>query len=312
MATIPLEANNLRPLPAPPDLLGEYGKLQALKQQQAMAPLQQQAAQQQVQNSQLQGQGLQQENQIRERQIQDSQILGKISPQFIQKDASGKVTGYDYGGYFGAAASSGVSSQTLLPLQKAIYETTMAKANSGEAQLKLESSANQQAFNHLEGLRGTQDPTARQQLWSSALQWAQQNQQILGMDATKLPQQVPNDDGLTSLEAGLGMHAQMLDNATKLALQKKENLANDSDQAKLDYYKTHGGAPGVTQTDTDKFVSNWMQTKGLADTPANRLAAQQEYTKETKLAPAQIRVDALGNAREMQLSTQQTTIPCSI
>src|ERR1035437_6518022 len=53
MATIPLPALDIKPQGAPPDLLGEYGKLMQIKQQQAMAPLQQQLAQQQIQGGQL-------------------------------------------------------------------------------------------------------------------------------------------------------------------------------------------------------------------------------------------------------------------
>ena len=51
--SIPLLALQVKPPEPPPDLVGQYGRLLALKQQQQMAPLQQQEAQQSVQQGQL-------------------------------------------------------------------------------------------------------------------------------------------------------------------------------------------------------------------------------------------------------------------
>ena len=301
MGSIPLVALDSRPPADAPDLLGEYGKLQSMRHAQAMAPLEQQQAQQQIQNSQLQGQGLQQENEMRQRQIQDTQTLEKLSPQFIQKDANGKVIGYDYGGFFGSAASSGVSPQTLLPLQKSIYETTTAKANSGEAQLKLESSATQQAFEHIEGLRGTQDTAQRQQLWNSSLQWAQKNAQLLGIDASQLPQQAPDDNGLTSIEAGLGMHAQMIDNASKLAAANKSELDQEAEQQRIDFYKSNGGAEGISVEAQQQ--ADWL-SKHPGKGPSDYAIAMKKLVPAYNFSLQQ----SAGNATQPLNAGQQATV----
>ena len=53
MSSMPLPALDVRPAAPPPNMLEQYGQLMQLKHQQAMEPLQQQAAQQQVQSGRL-------------------------------------------------------------------------------------------------------------------------------------------------------------------------------------------------------------------------------------------------------------------
>lgn len=187
-----------------------------------------------LQTGQVERQGMQQDQQLRALQIEqqqlqlhDSQTLRQLSPNFITKGPDGKVTGYDYDGLFNTAAQAGVSPQTLATFQKSISDATLAKANVTKAELDNQGTLNNLAFQHLEGLRSTQDPAQRQQLWNSALQFAQQNAKSLQIDPTKLPQQAPDDNGLSVIEAGLGMHAQQITDAkTKSETNKNTAQAN--------------------------------------------------------------------------------------
>jgi hypothetical protein len=252
MATIPLPALHTAPIEQPPSPLAMYAQLmgiknqqQELQQRQAMAPLQQEQAQQAVQAGQL-------ENQQRQQQQQDVQTLRSLSPNFLTKDENGKVTGYDFNGLFNQAASSGVSPQTLAAFQKSISDATLARANATKAERENQQAVNAEAFNHLEGLRGAQDPAQRQQLWQSAVQWSMKNSAALGIDPGKFPTQAPDDNGLSALEASLGMHAQQIADAGKLAetdknvQQGKEASAKTAQtEAETKFYEQNGGAPGV-------------------------------------------------------------------
>ncbi|WP_047495675.1 hypothetical protein [Terriglobus sp. TAA 43] len=228
MATFPLPALSVSPPQQQQDPLERYGRLLQLKNLLQNAPLQQQALQQQVEGGQLQ---LNQQRQ----QMQDQQTLRSLSPKFIVKDESGKV-GYDFDGYLNAAASSGVRPETVAALQKSFNEGALTAANvkkTGLENAKLDienhTNLNNEAFSHLEGLRASQNPEQRQQLWDSALQWASKNAKALGIDPSKLPQQAPDDNYLGVIEASLGMHSQLISDALK----KSETRKNDSqaDQA---------------------------------------------------------------------------------
>src|ERR1700674_3790742 len=70
-----------------------------------------------MKSAMLQQQAMQQENQLRAMQLQDSQTIQKIAPNYIQKDDSGKITGYDYDGLTNGAISAGVRPASLAPLQ---------------------------------------------------------------------------------------------------------------------------------------------------------------------------------------------------
>lgn len=258
MATIPLVALDAKP-PASPDLLEQYGKLMSIQgmqqqnqQRAAMAPLQQQEAQQAVQQGGL-------DIQQKQQQLQDSQTLRSLSPNYIQKDASGKPTGYDYDGLFNAAAASGVSVPTLTNLQKSISDATLARANSTKAQLENESTLNTEAYNHIDGVRGLTDPTQRQQAWQNALQWAQTNGPAIKLNPQALPQQAPDDNTLTGLEASLGMHAQQIKDASAKATILKDtgqgNEANAAASASL--LKQY--APTLAQSATPQEYATKLQ-----------------------------------------------------
>jgi hypothetical protein len=185
--------------------------LMSIMHQRQMAPLQLQQAQQQVQAGQL-------ENQQRQLQMQDMMTLRKLSPQYVTKDDQGNVTGYDWDGFYKAAAGSGVNPNTLATVQKTVNEAQLARVNLSKAQLDQENEINKGAFERLEGLRGIQDPNQRQAAYMQALQWAKFKGAQVGNFPTVLP---PGDEGINQMEAMLGMHAQQLADA-KTAAETKE------------------------------------------------------------------------------------------
>lgn len=241
--------------PELPDYAGNFDRLAQLSNSLATGQLQRQGMQQEQEMNALNIQQKQQE-------VKDQQTLRTLSPNFITKDPSGKVSGYDYDGLFNQAAQSGVSPKTLSTFQKSISDAALAKANVSKAQLENEETVNSQAFNHLDGLRDIQDPAQRQQAWGSALQWAQQNAgtlKTLNIDPTKLPQQAPDDNGLSLIEASLGMHAQQLSDAAKKATTYKEKSQGDAAAATASTSILKQYAPSLSQSSNQQVYQTKLQ-----------------------------------------------------
>lgn len=259
MATIPLVANTIR-TPEQPDLLQNYARLMQLKNmqqqsqmQQQEAPLRMQALQNQVQSGQL-------ENAARQQQMNDANILRTFSPQFVTKDADGKVTGYDVDGFLNKALTAGVSPQTVSALQKGFTEGATAKANLTKTQLENENALTTQAFNHLEGLRGTQTPLQRQQMWVSTITpWVRQNAAALKIDPSQIPLQAPDDGALSGLEAGLGMRAQQLADAASKAKTSKDAAQARENEANADASIVKQYAPVLSQATDQQDYSKKLQ-----------------------------------------------------
>jgi hypothetical protein len=79
-----------------PDALAEFQRAAQLKTA---------AAQQQAISAQTQGQ--EQQNQMQAMQLKDEQLRRSLAPKFVQKDDSGKVTGFDNEGLYSAMLSQG-------------------------------------------------------------------------------------------------------------------------------------------------------------------------------------------------------------
>jgi hypothetical protein len=116
-------------------------------------------------------------------------------------------------------------------MQKTAAETLLAKTGADKNRIANEEALNKQGFEKLESIKGIADPGQRQAQYSSALQWAQQN----NVDISKFPQQVPNNEMLSGLEAGFGMHAQAVADAKDLAqTQEASSRVHEADvKAKL-------------------------------------------------------------------------------
>jgi hypothetical protein len=72
-------------------------------------------------------------------------------------------------------------------------------------------------------------------------------------------------------------------------------------------------AKPTSGTDVNTFIDKWLEERKLPDIPENWAAAHKAYTKETKVDPGVIRIEALGDVRGPQvydtISGQTTPMP---
>src|SRR5215471_14690315 len=123
---------------------------------------------QQLQTQEIQRAGL--ENQQITLNLQDQQTLRDLAPKYIQKDATGKVTGFDYDGFTSEAGARGVSPASLnqlATLRKTAADTTLAQSTAQKNYTETQQKLLDQAFQHLEGIRGETDPQKPEQLYQS-------------------------------------------------------------------------------------------------------------------------------------------------
>jgi hypothetical protein len=235
---IPLVALSGQQQPGPIDQMGKAMELKSL------------LGGQQVQQQQIQAG--QQENQMRSLQLQDQQTLRSLSPKYVQKDSQGNVTGYNLDGLVSDASSKGVSPQTLQALQLSHAQAVKGLADADKATLDNEATKNKMAYEVLEGIRGQADPVAKQ----AAYQQGVQTLQKAGVDTSKFPPTVPNDSMLDSFEAGIGQHAQQIDDAKKVA---------DINKSKTDAFKE---VPGTGMFFNPVTGESKMSAAGQTLTPA--------------------------------------------
>jgi hypothetical protein len=258
-----------------PNVADEYVRLSSLLGQQRLQQQQLQAGQQ--------------ENQMRAMQMQDMQTIQKIAPQYVQKDSSGRPIGYDYDGLTQGAIAAGVRPQSLAPLQtmqKTAAETLLAKTGADKNKIANEEALNKQGFEKVESIKGITDPAQRQAQYDSALQWAQQN----NVDVSKFPQQVPNNDMLSGLEASFGMHAQAVADAKDVAQTgEASSRAHEADvnaqksQIEADALKQFGGL--TPQLMEAKYVSLAAKQRQGQPLNAQDKAFMGAYEKQKTLVP---------------------------
>lgn len=215
MATIPLPALHVAPLPEQRPIAQPEGPLQMMAQLMSIKN-----AQQEQQERQVEMQGAQQENQMRQLQLQDQQNLRSAAKgvDWNQPDAFDK--------FMTGAQASGVSPATLsqLSMQRQQYLKEVADTDTATNQANLAN--NNVLLGHIETLESIADPRKR------AAASAQIGQQILSEGSTKNPQilqtaqamaagqLVPSDDQLDSFKAGLLDHKTVLSDALKQAQTK--------------------------------------------------------------------------------------------
>ena len=207
MATIPLEANNLRPLPAPPDLLGEYGKLQALKQQAAMAPLQQQMAQNQVQSSGMQVQQQQQD-------LNDQQGISKWFMSIDPKDPNA----FDPVKVGQTLAQQGVSGKGIMQAQQQLLEHRKTVLAMDKDQIANQQEMSNNLYNGISGVIGVSDPQQRSQLLTPLIQQAVQAKALQPQQAQQMMQNPAaiTDDQLKAMQHGLGVSSAFMASTARL------------------------------------------------------------------------------------------------
>lgn len=262
---IPLPALDVKPVQQP-NLAETYGnilRLKMLAQQQQMMPGQLQA-------QQLENQQRQQAVQIQQQQIKATQTLQQLAPQYVKRDADGKPAGYDYEGLQTAALNAGIPAPMLdqiTTMRKNAADALLAEANVKGKSLEQQKAVLDQAYQHYEGIRGVTDPTKRQANWNAALDWAKS----AGADVSHLPQQVPDDAGLTSIEAGLGMHAQAQADAAKQAEIAQSQAKTGESQAQTEKIRLEMGTGKAAYEQT---LADLQQGKQV--TP-DRIAAARAY-----------------------------------
>jgi hypothetical protein len=226
-------------------------------------PLDQQEKQQAIAESsqaqQLNAQKIEQQKMM----LDDQKTLRSLQPQFVQKDESGKPTGYDWNGLISAAQGK-VMPATLFSLQKQQSDLRQSMATATKDELANQKEVNGELYQRAEGLKGITDPNERQKHYESTLGWAQQH----GVDVNQWPAAAPDNDHITALESGFGMHAQALADQKTAAetTQANAKAENEGAQAKLTNIKVRlaeNSKPGDFDADIDTvFPPNGVNTGG--------------------------------------------------
>lgn len=216
-----------------PNAAAEYARAAQLSQEtansRAMAPLQQQSTQQQIQAQQ-------QQNQAQQMQLQEQQTMRTLSPQFVQRDANGKPTGFDTEGYYNALLGQGVSPNTVAAQRQAQVNMQKSLIGLNEDQLAYHNKLSDQAYQLIEPLRQhASDPNANvddiNQTWAGIAPQLQR----LGVDPRQLPAsfRTPQEmsTALGNFEAELGQHKQMLADAKTGAETAQANAKARQDAA---------------------------------------------------------------------------------
>lgn len=279
MATIPLPALHTAPIQQPQSPLEAYAQVLGIqKQQQATqmaqqeAPVRQQILGQQAQAGQLELQQAQQ-------QQQDQQTF-----RAAMADPSNK--GKTIGAVADTLADSGhISPQSWQAMKKADIEQRTALATldeKGLANAKAAHSATQELYNSAMDMPDDQ----LAQNWP---QIAQQYDAIPGNQKMPLDPSKPlTKQQLQQFGPMLSMQGAYVDEATQRQEKQATLRKTTADAALAETNAQRGGT-----TDLDKFQGDYMQSHGLPNTPENRQKAFQEYTKQTKIAPAEVRAQVL-------------------
>ncbi len=146
--TIPLpELDVTKPAQnAPPDALAEF---------QRAAQLQTAAAQQQALQAQTAGQ--QTQNQRQAMQLKDEQLRRQLAPQFVQKDASGKPTGFDNEGLYNAMLQQGADPASIQAMRMNQAEMQKSLLGLSDAQIDHQKKIGGEFANSLESVRSLWD-----------------------------------------------------------------------------------------------------------------------------------------------------------
>jgi len=269
--------------PQQPDILQKFGQLAALRnaqqeyqQRAAMAPLQQQQAQQSIQSGQL---GIQQQQQA----LKDQQAMTAAMHDWDGKDVNSLIP---------LVIKNGASAQAVMGLKSKVLEQqqTYSKiaaddATTGAKNLETMKGKNDMIAGALGNVSNMPDDQLAQGLVQTAQDLAQKG--LLDPPHVQMAQQIAQSGDpaairqkLSLMQKGLMSESQQMDAAQKQA----QTASETATAAEKNMNVARGGS-----TDVDKFESDYLKANGLPDTAQNRLAAFKEYTKETKIQPAEVR-----------------------
>jgi hypothetical protein len=192
----------------------------------------------------------QQENQVRGMQLQDMQTIRGLAPKFVQKDANGNLTGYDYEGLAKASAAAGVNPQTVQQMQVQHAEAVEKLTGADKAVRDNEQDKNKLLYETLEGIKSVKDPAQQQQAYMQGVQKVGK----AGIDVSKLPAQFPGNDALSAFEAQLGMHAQVIADSKGAIRDGKNNTEALLNQNKLHVINSWKQNPQQVLSQVDSIV----------------------------------------------------------
>jgi hypothetical protein len=255
MASIPLPALDVRPPQQEPNLLSQYAQLQALKNQQIMQPLQQQAAEQQVQSGALELQ--QQKIKVKDQQAQQAMMqqwgppkatapasasaAGAGSPPPASSQAASSMPSYD--DLVPLAIKNGMSFQGVQQIQQYVLQMkqqastiAMNDARAGSSNAEAMKTKNGMITDAITGVMNAPDAQLSQAIQETAqhlsdaglfdpqhVQMAQQLSQLAQTNPAQARQQL-------QLQANsLGGFSKLLENAQKqVALQQEKGKGDPS------------------------------------------------------------------------------------
>lgn len=265
MASIPLPALDVRPPTAQPDELQQYGRLLQLQNMQQSAPLQRQEMQQNVQAGQL-------ENQQRQIQLKDQQAMTAAMQQWDGKNLDDLPPLILKNGG-SATAVMGLKQKALAMKQQ---YATIAKddATTGAQNLETMKGKNDLIAGALSPLldpQQTPDAQLPQAVTATAQDLVQKG--LLDPQHAQVANQIAQSGNpaqirqqLTTLQKSYMAQSQIMAQAKDQATIGEQNANAASKTAELNYYQTHGGAPGVAaeiQQQNDWLAKN--PGKGASD-----------------------------------------------
>ena len=262
MASIPLVALNAR-TPEQPDIMQKYGQLMQLRNAQQQSQMQQQEAP-------LRLQALQQQTQVGGLQLQQQQQV--LKDQQATSAAMQNWDGKDYNDILPLVLKNGGSAQAVIGLKKSILDQQVQVANAAkatgqgaEAQIAATLKKNDLVNGALSPLVDpTKIPDAQlPQALTSTVQSLVQQGALDNQHAQAASQLLQSGDP-TTIRNGIQQFTNMLragSQITEEALKKAQTAQQQSTQAKtdaeMDYYKQHGGAPGVPVEAQQQ--NDWLQ-----------------------------------------------------
>jgi hypothetical protein len=192
-----------------------------------------------AQQLQSQAQGIQQQKiqtQSQQLELQDQQNAHTLGPQFLQKDANGKITGFDNEGYYNALIGSGMNPAKVMGMrqQNLTYQTGIAKL--GSDQVDLQNKKNDDIYGMVEPLRqAAQDSNADVNHINAVWQGIAPKLAQLGIDPKTMPASFQSAQDAASrlqdMDIEAGQHKQMLADVKTQAETAAANAKAASDTA---------------------------------------------------------------------------------
>lgn len=245
------------------------------------------------QQAELQTQQEQVKTQMMKQQQQDANTIRELAPKYAKKDPATGAGTFDLEGLAAEAQGRGVNPQTINELRKQNYQLTSEAAKAGSDKLANEQAHNKAAYEVLEGVKAIKDPEERQTSYSTGLN----RLKLMNMDTSHLPDQAPNDEGLTAYETQLGMHGQILADAKTLAETNEKNAEAASKDwkefpalgklvnTKTNEVKDVAGGQLTPQMMESKYVAIQQQKNLGKPLSAEDTAFAKSYEKFKELVP---------------------------